>query len=184
MKTQQGFTLIELLVTMIIGALILGMAVPSYQSFTRSSLRSANLNEFVSALQFARSEAIKRGSRVTLCQSTTGVSCDGGPEWENGWIVFNDDDDNNTVNNVESVLRVNPGSSGLQTTLRANDVSITAQSLVSFLPTGFPQRTNRAAQSGVFTLCDADGDAQARGIALSASGRVRVTQNPAQLGAC
>ena len=62
-----------------------------------NSRMSAGVNEFVAAVQLARSEAVKRRLPVTLCRSSDSTSatpsCGTGAAWQDGWIVFVDDND-------------------------------------------------------------------------------------------
>lgn len=84
---QSGFTLIELLVTMTIFAILLAIAVPSYQSITTSMRMSGEIDSLMSDLKFARSEAVKRGLSVSACP-TAGAPCGStGTNWSAGWII-------------------------------------------------------------------------------------------------
>lgn len=98
MREEQGFTLIELMVTIAVLAIILGIAVPSFTTQIRNS-RSVTLGEeFNSALNYARSEAVKRGGLVSICASNAaGTGC--GDDWTNGWLAFVDaaDETSNSV---------------------------------------------------------------------------------------
>jgi type IV fimbrial biogenesis protein FimT len=82
-----GFTLIELIVTLSIAALLFGVAIPSFSSTITSSRLTATVNELVTALNFARSEAIKRGQKVIVRKT--------GENWEDGWQIFVDIDRSN-----------------------------------------------------------------------------------------
>ncbi len=84
-----GFTLIELMVAVAIVA-VLGMAaLPGFSgAMVRSNIRSLSSN-LGTDLTFARSEAIRLGSAVTVCPRGTGNSC--GTDWRNGWFVFRED---------------------------------------------------------------------------------------------
>ena len=90
MKRSRGFTLIELMITLVLAAIILTLAVPGFQDIIRNNRAATQANELVTALGLARSEAVKRGARVSLCPSTDQASCTGGADWSNGWIVFLD----------------------------------------------------------------------------------------------
>lgn len=75
-----GFTLVELMVTLAVLAVLLGIAVPSFQNITNRNRLTAITNEMVAALQLARVEAVRRNARVTFCPTTNGTSC-GGANW-------------------------------------------------------------------------------------------------------
>jgi prepilin-type N-terminal cleavage/methylation domain-containing protein len=62
---SRGFTLIELIIALLIGAIVTAMSVPM-GNMVQSSRTSSIAYEFTSALNFARSEAIKRGNKVIL----------------------------------------------------------------------------------------------------------------------
>lgn len=82
---QSGFTIIELMVAITVLAVLLGIGVPSFQATIQGNRISTTTNDLVAALQYARSEAIRRGVNVTLCSSGDQATCSG--SWANGWIV-------------------------------------------------------------------------------------------------
>lgn len=105
---QQGLTLIELMVTLAVLAIIVGIAVPSFNTMIQNNRSLALGEELASALNYARTEAVKRGARVSLCGSSDGSACDGG--WTNNWIVVvdtaaTDDAAAPVVANTAAVLR-------------------------------------------------------------------------------
>lgn len=83
----RGFTLVELMVTLMVLAILLGVAVPSFRDAALGSRLTAYANDLVASAQVARSEAIKRNQDITLCASAGGAACDEGGAWEGGWIV-------------------------------------------------------------------------------------------------
>lgn len=85
-----GFTLIELMVAVAMLAILLAIAVPSFRSALAGNRLTASTNDLISAIAAARSEAIRRGGRITLCKSADGVSCTVAGGWEQGWISFTD----------------------------------------------------------------------------------------------
>ncbi|WP_295174233.1 GspH/FimT family pseudopilin [Variovorax sp. SCN 67-85] len=81
----RGFTLIELMVTIAVMAILLMVAVPSFDNVALGGKLGAYANNLVATMRLARSEAIKRNAAVTVCVSNGGGCGSGG--WEQGWIV-------------------------------------------------------------------------------------------------
>ncbi|OJA05618.1 GspH/FimT family pseudopilin [Halomonas sp. QHL1] len=63
---NRGFTLIELLVTLMIATIVAVMAVPTFASFLARQQLASDVNELISVLSFARSEAIKQRSDMSV----------------------------------------------------------------------------------------------------------------------
>jgi type IV fimbrial biogenesis protein FimT len=103
-RTQAGFTLYELLITVLVIGVILSLAVPNMQDFTRNSRMTSTANDMHAAFHLARSESSRAKTNITICPSADGASCGG--TWEDGYIVFVDDDGDLTVDGgTDSVLR-------------------------------------------------------------------------------
>lgn len=160
-KSARGFTLVELLATLVILALLLGAGVPAYESLIEDNRMVTNINELSAAIQFSRSEAIKRGVPVRMCISSTAAlnngGCSNGSDWSAGWNV-------RIVGGA--VLRRHAPLDGLETLDEigspANDGWFTFDRL------GF------TADTKVVVACNVDDDAdKARGIIVNAVGQVR-----------
>jgi len=100
-----GFTIIELMVVIGIVAVMMAIAVPSFRSISQGNRITSEVNTFVGDLQFARSEAIRRGSTVSICPSSDGSTCLTANTWHSGWIVFYDVNGNGTVQSGDTVMR-------------------------------------------------------------------------------
>ena len=74
MKVCRGFTLLELMVTIAVLAIIATLGVPSFRELIQNNRVTTQTNELVTALNFARAEAVKRGRtvRVTVAQAAPG----------------------------------------------------------------------------------------------------------------
>ncbi len=104
----RGFTLIELMMTVLVLSILLGVAVPSFMQTVRNNRLISQTNELVGALNFTRSEALKRASSVSICSSNNNVSCTGSRNWTSGWVVFVDANANGVADGGEEVLQAAP----------------------------------------------------------------------------
>jgi type IV fimbrial biogenesis protein FimT len=134
MKRQEGFTLTEMLVVSAIVAILLSVAIPSYKYITTSYRMSAEINSLLGDLQFARAEALKEGNGVTTCVSTDGKTCTGGTNWQQGWIVFSDQNSDQQVDGTDLVLKVQSVFSG---TTPDTFVPITNTTAITYNREGF-----------------------------------------------
>ncbi len=171
LRHLQGFTLPEMLVVLVVSAILVALAAPSFSGAIDSVKLSSATNGFLSGLHLARSEAIKRNSRVALCKTADGVSCAATGGWEQGWIVFHDANNNGARESSELViLRELPLSSSLRLTGNVN-----VARYVSFTPTGGTRLIGGAFQAGTLTVCRYSAQpSEARQIILNAVGRPRV----------
>lgn len=76
-----GFTLVELMVTLAVFAILITLAVPSFESITSTIKTKNGASDIYIALARTRSEAIKFNQTVTLSAKTGG--------WQNGWQLTN-----------------------------------------------------------------------------------------------
>lgn len=170
---RTGFTLIELMVTISVAAILLVIAVPNFQTFVLNNRITGQANDMMTALNYARSEAIKRGLPVSMCSSIpTGATsiCAGSTNWGTGWIVFADPNNNGTLDPGETLLRVWPALGGGNTL----NTGLAAVTSVTFDSGGFARGSVTT-----FRLCDSRGTGSARNIQLAGSGRAKVATGAA-----
>lgn len=167
--TDRGFTLVELVLVLTIGAILLAIAIPGYAFLVSGSRLSTATNDLVTALHLARSEAIKRRTRVTVCKSNNAMSsqpsCNINANWEAGWLVFVDDGTRGVVD---------PGDTVLWSTDQASvGVAITVSnftSFISYLPSGVSQGSS-GLSNGWLHVCV---NGQQREIIVNVAGRPRL----------
>jgi type IV fimbrial biogenesis protein FimT len=154
----RGFTLVELMVVIAMVAILLAIAVPSWtQMQARAAVRAA-INDLNSSLQFARSEAVRLNSAVTLCPSADGANC-ANIGFESGWIV-------------RTGLGANAaGQTILQDTLPRVRVRLGPGFSFTFLPNGLPA-TNFV--GATVTACPTAGgtDSAIRSLVIGRAGRI------------
>ena len=155
--------MVELLITIVVATILIAAAVPAFHNFVQNNRITAQVNELVTALTLVRSEAIKRKQTTIICSSSNASSCTG--SWEQGWIIFTDDDGDGAADPNE-ILRVWEGLAGGATLTETASVStIQFDRLGSTsVPANFELR-----------IPDCKGD-QARDIALLVTGRTDVSR--------
>jgi type IV fimbrial biogenesis protein FimT len=166
--SHSGFTLYELMITLAIA----GMLMVPAAGFARLIMNQrlvTDTNRLFTDIQLARSEAVKRGTAVTLCKSRNARDCERGSAWHEGWIVFADDNGNRRLDADEALLRAQ---SALDPTLRLNfngalnhDHYLTWHGLGHIEP------------NGTFAVCDATQQARGRLLVISTAGRARVAND-------
>lgn len=165
-----GTTLIELIVTLSIAAILLTIGVPSFQNIVATNRIASLTNELSGALQLARSEAVTRGKTVTVCKtddvSDSAPSCNASADWQDGWVVFVDDN-NDGDDTGETPLRVGQPSSG--NAVISGDANFV--DYVKFHPNGQSQGASSLGTTGTITVCIAPNQ---RSITLNPIGRLSI----------
>ncbi len=154
-SAQRGLTLVELLTALSILAVLTALAAPSVNNWRTGARLTVYSNELATSLAYAKSEALKRGIRVTMCKSANSTAatpaCSATGSWAQGWVVFTDNFQ--IAGNVAGVM------DGDDTVLKIGaaqpEVVITATNFtnwISYLSTGLI-RVNSGTPSGSFKLC-------------------------------
>lgn len=156
-STTRGLTLIEILVVLALIGVMITIAVPAYTNFVTDNRMAAEMAGFTETLMLARSEAIKRGETVTVCTSGGSTSsCSDTANWNEGWIVFVDPDDSQSIGPTTTIIRTEPS-------WTSSDVlsgSAGVAHAISFSPLGILVGTTTG--GGVVTLNDAQGNTSFR----------------------
>jgi type IV fimbrial biogenesis protein FimT len=78
--------------TLAIVALVTSFSVPALTGLIGGAGVTAATNALIADMRLARSEAVRRGTRVVICGSRDGANCSGSRDWEAGWLLFADDE--------------------------------------------------------------------------------------------
>lgn len=185
MKDTHGFSLIELMVVIAIVAILAALAVPGFQGMISSSNLTSTTNDLITTFARARSDAIHRGKRVTVCMSADSTECTSSGDWSQGWIIFNDDDHSDASAGVGTdktiITAVNPA-------LTNNIIIKSSMSYLSFSSDGQSKLMNGGAGAGTIRVCNSSSaltnDTRARDIVINFAGRINVLKTVGVSATC
>lgn len=160
-----GFTLLELMITLAVAAILVTAVVPAFSQLLASTRITTSINELMTHIHLARSEAIKRGTQVGICPSENGTTCLGSVGWSRGWIVFIDENWDENRNPTERVLGLH-GAMPPQITIHPG-----RRARIVYEADG----TLAGVFNGTFELCDVNNAAEPKAIIISVIGRPRVS---------
>jgi type IV fimbrial biogenesis protein FimT len=179
MEKSSGFTLVETLAVLAVASVLLSIGVPSLASLASTSRVSTAASDLLADLLLTRSEAAKRRVRVVMCKSANGETCAATGSWQQGWIVFVDNDGDAQRDAGETLLRVQPA---LAATMRLTGTQPVAK-YVSYVSTGNTKLVGGGFQAGTLTVCSQSADpSTARQIIVNSTGRPRTQK--VQLPSC
>ena len=179
---SRGFTLMEMMIVLALAGVILGLGAPSFNEFRRNNRLTGVANDYLGAVQTARTEAIKRQVPVAVCPSDDGIACTAGTF--RGWIAFVDTDNDcarTTTDTTEPLVRV-------ETRIDGDPAKplypVSSGVCISFGGDGFRQAITGKATASYTVFCDTRGNGKqdgtdqsaARGIEVTPTGRVRITR--------
>lgn len=128
-----GLSMVELMVTILVLAILMAIAVPSFRAVMNRGTVVSAVNSLSSDIQFARGAASSQHRFVSVCRSTTGTQCDiaGGTtfDYDVGWIVYSYDVSSTGANQIYTagssnmtILRATPQRPGAS--IRATDGNV------------------------------------------------------------
>jgi type IV fimbrial biogenesis protein FimT len=147
---QQGFTLLEALVVLLLLGILVALAVPAMSDLQARHRLHAQAGAWLDSLVLARTEALRRQQRVTLCpRALSSSGCDSTGPWENGWLVFADDNGNAALDADEALIESHaPLSSGVWVRAKA-----TAKGYFSYDSEGRSETITGSFMAGTWQFC-------------------------------
>ena len=162
---QSGVTMIELVIGLTIAAILATIAAPSFSRFINDTRQSSTITELVSALNHARSEAIKRNTWVLVCpRDATGNDC--GTNWTNGWVVCHVD--TSASESCSASTTDNPNPIAIHQAINLNLTLTGSTAIIRFNPNG----TQGNGGAATLTLNGTWSGAQSKVSRIAATGHI------------
>lgn len=164
----------ELFITLAVASFMITIGVPSMSNFTKNSRLKNEALDLMQTFAVARSEAIKRGTRVILCRSADPAAatptCGGTANtWSSGWLLFASGDTNDEYNaGTDILLSINSGIPA-SVQIKTNAIS---DAYLHYNADG----TLAEAGTARFTICDDRLESYGRQIDIPMVGRPFLTQ--------
>lgn len=172
----RGFTLLEALVAMAVLGILVGLAAPAMTDLRARHQLQAQGEAFLDSLVLARSEALRRQLRVSVCPQGMAGQCDALGRWQQGWLVFVDANHNGLRDSGELLLEARAAVPQL---VQVN-VTNTVKNYYSYNAEGRSATVNGAFMAGTWRFCRS-GTSQGWQVVANALGRPRIEAYAQQL---
>lgn len=161
---SQGLTLFELLITVSILSITLALGIPSFNEQINKSRTKTAMLTLLDAIEATRATAISHNSRATLLANNQ--------QWEDGWTLFIDTDNDGKLNNDEIPTIINGKLKGIKVA-----ASTPMDTYVSFIGTGEGRKSGHvnggAFLTGTIKICP-EQTGEGYSLILSRGGRTRI----------
>lgn len=144
-----GFTLLEALVVMALLGVMVSLAAPAMSALRQQHQLQAQAEGLLSSLVLARSEAVRRQQRVSVCARASDRACDASGVWQQGWVVFADANDNTQLDAGEALIEVH---AAVPTPLHLTATS-TGKAYFAYNAEGRSATPNGAFMAGTWRFC-------------------------------
>lgn len=103
---KKGFTLIELLLVISIISILSAFSISGTQRLLHGRSHNNVHHQLKSTLYIAQSNSQNAGFTTVACPSSDSLSCNLNSDWSDGWLVYNDLNDDKDLDNNESIILV------------------------------------------------------------------------------
>lgn len=169
LRRRRGFTIIELMVVMVLAAVLLVLAAPSFIEFQRASELNTATNNLLAAINSARNEALRQGRRTGIVPASNG-------DWSRGWQVFVDADLNGQANASDPIVLTQDLPAGGAITISGSGTAAAGNgAYLLFDGSGYSRSRSGAFSAATLTVQrrDTTADAGRRLVKVARTGRVR-----------
>jgi type IV fimbrial biogenesis protein FimT len=171
----KGFTFLELIITIAIAAILMGIAIPSFQSLISSTRIYSQSRKLFNTLVMTRSHAITSGFRTILCPTIDGEQCHKGNKWHHQLIIFEDRNSDGKRNlESEPLIHTTEAAEQLNIYSGSSYASTGARRKVAYYPMG-----HAYGSTITITVCDKKGATEPHLIVVSNFGRPRISSRRA-----
>lgn len=177
-NNNRGFTVPEIIITLGVISILLALGVPGLSSTIKNNRLAGTLNNMITDIHFARSEAVKRDVRVIMCRTRDPNRdipvCNGDDKnWTSGYFIFADDGNyvNKTYDDGTDVLLRRGQAAASGVIMRTNAAW---NHYLEFNPSG---TTNENGYTAEMSICDDRGPEKGRHIFVAPSGIPKMYAN-------
>ncbi len=144
-----GQSMLETVIALALLAILCGLAVSSWRPLRQALELEMLAEDLWTSVLTARSEAMRRQQRVTVCISSDGLACAAAGSWQQGWLMFQDSNGNGAVDPGERVLQIH-GALPIHFSATGNS---TVSKYISYGSSGRSLSLTGAFQAGTVSLC-------------------------------
>ena len=160
-RSEAGLSLLELLAVLSIVAVLVQAAAPAFSRLLADIRISIQVNHLRQTLQLGRQLAWTTGKDLVLCRSRSGLRCEHSGGWQDGWILFRNDD-------RDSPPQLDPGEAVELRAAATHGINISANRTAFVLRPAAKRSTN-----GTFRACALGRNGTGRALIVSYTGKTR-----------